>query len=191
MDPAVQIFQSIFQPGLILFPCHAVHSGRSLTFQTVIAVPQPIDTHMVKQCREPFLFVLPRSLAHTTVVHLLDRLTIARHCQLLPTLCWLGVRFHVVLLSQRPSLRNLRLPRLHESCSAASQVVRLCSTPRPRSCTDCAFGFPCRSGCWLAPDAGEVSRFSRVQFLDVLMALGLRRICGELAISFPSVWPSR
>ena len=35
--------------------------------------------------------------------------------------------------------------------------------------------FPCRSGGWLAPDAGEVSRFSRVQFLDVLMALGLRR----------------
>lgn len=37
------------------------------------------------------------------------------------------------------------------------------------------FGFPCRSGGWLAPDTGEVSRFSRVQFLDVLMALGLRR----------------
>src|SRR6266498_4317510 len=29
-------------------------------------------------------------------------------------------------------------------------------------CTDCAFGFPCRSGCRLAPDADEVSRFSRV-----------------------------
>jgi hypothetical protein len=26
-----------------------------------------------------------------------------------------------------------------------------------RSCTDCAFGFPCRSGGWLAPDAGEAS----------------------------------
>jgi len=35
--------------------------------------------------------------------------------------------------------------------------------------------FPCRSAGWLAPDAGEVSRFSRVQFLDVLLALGLRR----------------
>ena len=42
-----------------------------------------------------------------------------------------------------------------------------------------------------APEAGEVSRFSRVQFLDVLMALGLRRICKELALSFPSVLPSR
>lgn len=34
---------------------------------------------------------------------------------------------------------------------------------------------------WLS-DAGEVSRFSRVQFLDVLMALGLRRVRGRLAI---------
>jgi hypothetical protein len=42
-----------------------------------------------------------------------------------------------------------------------------------------------------APEAGEVSRFSRVQFLDVLMALGLRRICRKLALSFPSVLPSR
>jgi len=34
-------------------------------------------------------------------------------------------------------------------------------------------------------DVGEVSRFSRVQFLDVRMALGLRRACGKLALSFP------
>jgi len=40
-------------------------------------------------------------------------------------------------------------------------------------------------------DASEVSRFSRVQFLDVRMALGLRRACRELALSFPPVWPSR
>jgi hypothetical protein len=41
------------------------------------------------------------------------------------------------------------------------------------------------------PDAGEVSRFSRVQFLDVRMALGLRRAWRKLAVSLPSVWPSR
>jgi len=44
---------------------------------------------------------------------------------------------------------------------------------------------------WLAPDASEVSRFSRVQFSDVLMALGLRRACEELAFASPPVWPSR
>ncbi len=65
VDPAMQIFQSILQPGLILFPCHAVHSGRRLTFESVIAVPQQVDRHMVEQCGELFLFVLPRSLAHT------------------------------------------------------------------------------------------------------------------------------
>src|ERR1022692_5252251 len=36
VDPAMQIFESILQPGLILFPCHAVHSGRRLTFKSVI-----------------------------------------------------------------------------------------------------------------------------------------------------------
>jgi hypothetical protein len=40
-------------------------------------------------------------------------------------------------------------------------------------------------------DAREVSRFSRVQFLDVRTALGLRRACRQLALSFPAVWPSR
>ena len=40
-------------------------------------------------------------------------------------------------------------------------------------------------------DAGEVSRFSRVQFLDVRTALGLRRTGEELAFSLLSVWPSR
>ena len=43
---------------------------------------------------------------------------------------------------------------------------------------------------WLL-DTGEVSRFSRVQFLDVRTALGLRRACRGLAFSPPSVWPSR
>jgi hypothetical protein len=40
-------------------------------------------------------------------------------------------------------------------------------------------------------DAREVSRFSRVQFLDVRMALGLRRAQRRLALSPPPVWPSR
>jgi hypothetical protein len=65
VDPAVKVVESIFQPGLILLPCDAIHSGRGFTFQTVIAVPQQIDIHMMKQCGEPFLLVLPRSFAHT------------------------------------------------------------------------------------------------------------------------------
>jgi hypothetical protein len=65
VHPAVQIFESIFQPGFILSPGHAVHSGRGSTFQAVEAFPQQVDVHMVEQGREPFLFVLPRSFAHT------------------------------------------------------------------------------------------------------------------------------
>jgi hypothetical protein len=40
-------------------------------------------------------------------------------------------------------------------------------------------------------NAREVSRFSRVQFLDVRLALGLRRTCRGLAILSPPVLPSR
>jgi hypothetical protein len=116
---AVQIFQSIFHARLILFPCHSVHSRRCFTFQSVIAFPQQIDAHMVKQGGEPFLLVLSRSFAHTIqpLVHPFS------------TLRWLVVRLHDVLLGQRPSLRTLRLPRFHEVCSDASRVLRLCSTP--------------------------------------------------------------
>jgi len=39
VDPAMQIFQSIFRPGLVRSPCHAVHPRRSLTFKSVIALP--------------------------------------------------------------------------------------------------------------------------------------------------------
>ncbi len=86
------------------------------------------------------LFVLPRSLAHTMYP--------LGHP--FPTLSWLFVGFHV-LRSHRPSLHRLRRRCFHRLCSAASQVLRRCSTPSLRSCTDCAFGFPCRSGGWLAP----------------------------------------
>jgi len=40
-------------------------------------------------------------------------------------------------------------------------------------------------------DTNEVSRFSRVQFLDVRMALGLRRVRCGLALSPTAMWPSR
>jgi hypothetical protein len=102
------------------------------------------------------------------------------------------VRHHSVLLGHRPSLHRLRRQYRNRPCSAASSVLCRCSTPRPRACPDCAFGFPGRPDSLLRPsDVGEVSRFSRVQFLDVRTALGLRRACRKLAMSFPSVWPSR
>ena len=43
----------------------------------------------------------------------------------------------------------------------------------------------------VAPDASEVSRFSRVQFLDVRTAHGLRWACPGLAISSAAMLHSR
>src|SRR6266576_2979490 len=136
---------------------------------------------MVEQGREPFRFVLPRSFAHT----------IQSLGHPFSTLCWLVVRLHDVLLGQGPSLRNLRLPlpRVLFGCFVGT-------TPLFDSSLACLHGLcfwlpvPIRWAGW-PPDASEVSRFSRVQFSDVLMALGLRRACVELALASPTVWPSR
>jgi hypothetical protein len=40
VNPAVQIDESILQPGFILLPRHAVYSGRSLTLERVEAVAE-------------------------------------------------------------------------------------------------------------------------------------------------------
>ena len=64
----------------------------------------------------------------------------------LPALGWFSVRFHDVLLGHGPFLHFLRRRCFHRLCSAASQVLCPCSTPRRRACPDCAFGFPVRSG---------------------------------------------
>ena len=69
----------------------------------------------------------------------------------LPALGRLSVRFHDVLLGHRPSLRHLRRRPFPPPCSAASQVLCPCSTPRRCPCLDCAFGFPDRSGCPVGP----------------------------------------
>ena len=53
------------------------------------------------------------------------------------------------LVSGLPSATSAS--RFRESCSAASLVIRPCSTPHWRACTDCAFGFPCRSGGLVGP----------------------------------------
>src|SRR5258706_12424 len=38
VDPAVQVGKPTLQPGLILFPCDAIHSRRGLTLQHVKAI---------------------------------------------------------------------------------------------------------------------------------------------------------
>src|SRR5260370_35114017 len=67
---------------------------------------------MVQQSGEPFLLVLPRSLAHTTQ-------SLGHLC---PALCRLGAGFPDVLLGLGPSLHHLRCHCLLPLCSAAFHV---------------------------------------------------------------------
>src|ERR1043166_9182857 len=48
VNPAVQIGEPTFQPGLILLPSDAVHSWCGLALQSVKAVPEQRDRQMVK-----------------------------------------------------------------------------------------------------------------------------------------------
>ena len=90
----------------------------------------------MEQSSEPLLLVLPCSFPHT--------LQSLGHP--LPALGRSSVRFHDVLLGHGPFLHHLRRWCSHQPCSAASQVVCPCSTPRRCACLDYAFGFPVRSG---------------------------------------------
>src|SRR5215831_7297358 len=96
--PAVQIGEPIFQPDLVLVPCDAVHSRRSLTLQSVKAVPEQRDRQMVKQGGELHLLPFPCCLTHTRQP--LGHTSLA--------LCRERAGLMSVLLDQRPSLLTLR-----------------------------------------------------------------------------------
>src|SRR5262249_50012643 len=95
----------------------------------------------MEQSSEPLVLISPCSFPHTmqSLGHPL------------PALGRSSVRFHDVLLGHGPSLHHLRHRRFHRPCSAASQVLCPCSTPRWCAGSDCAFGFPCWSGHRLSP----------------------------------------
>jgi len=107
------------------------------------------------------------------------------------TLCWFRVRFHVF-----SSVTGL--PSTTSACPVSTALVRrlrwyyarvrLLPLVHARICLLASRAVP---GLVDRPDAGEVSRFSRVQFLDVLLALGLRRAKRILALAHPPLLPSR
>src|SRR6202171_1755960 len=98
MHPAVQIDEPILQPGFILLPPHAVHSGRSSALKRREAVPEQIEAQMVEQSGEPFLLPFPCCFSHT----------VQSLGHALPALCRVHVRRNDVLLRLCPSLPNLR-----------------------------------------------------------------------------------
>ena len=65
VNPAVQIGKPILQPGLILFPGHAVHSRCSLSLQSEKTVSKQINGQMVEQSSEPFLSPFLSCFPHT------------------------------------------------------------------------------------------------------------------------------
>jgi hypothetical protein len=65
MHTAVQVGKPTFHSRLILLPRDFIHPGRSLPLQRVEAVPQQIDSQMVKQGREPFLLPCLCCFTHT------------------------------------------------------------------------------------------------------------------------------
>ncbi len=65
MEAPVQVAQPPLQAFSILFPRHAVHSGRCLSFQAVVALPEQFDRHMVQQgCELQLPVLLCRFRAH-------------------------------------------------------------------------------------------------------------------------------
>ena len=53
MDSAMQVRQPRLEVRLVLLPRHAIHSGRSVPLERVVAVPQQIDRDVVEQRGEP------------------------------------------------------------------------------------------------------------------------------------------
>src|SRR6266851_2550282 len=136
---------------------------------------------MMEQSGEPLLLVFPCSFPHTT----------QSLGHPFPALCQACVRFHDVLLGQGPSLHHLRrqvFPGLVRQLRRYYAPVRLLAGVPARIALLASRTGP---GTGRPPDADEVSRFSRVQFLDVRTALGLRRAWRQLAFALPPVWPSR
>src|SRR5262245_3430014 len=101
MDSAVKISDPAFQSGLVCLPRHAIYARRSLSLESVKAVPEQSDCEMVEQSGEPFLLPFSCCLPYTaqSLGHSF------------PALCRARVGLTDVLLGPRPSLPNLRRGR--------------------------------------------------------------------------------
>src|ERR1700728_6414 len=117
MDLAMKVHQLLIQVCLVLFPRHAIDSGRGLSLQGVVAVPQQSDGNVVEQRGKPRPLVFTCCLTHTgQVAHLAD-----------PALSPGRDRLPDVLLGRLPSLRALRrrLPTVVRTLRQYYATVRL------------------------------------------------------------------
>src|SRR5215813_12027761 len=123
MDPPVQVAQLRLQVSSIFFPCHPIHSRCSPLLQAVITFPEQIGGYMVQQGGKPYFPVSLDCCSHT----------VQPAWPVFPTRCSAWVRLSHVLLGQ-PPFPPQPPPTVARFCSAASQVLRGCTTPRYRAC---------------------------------------------------------
>src|SRR5215469_1587900 len=180
VNSAVQIDKPTFQPSLIPLPSDAVHSRRGLSLQSVKAIPEQSDCHMVKQRGELHLLPFPCGLTHTRQPR--------GHARL--ALCRVRAELMSVLLDQRPSLLTLRRRRL----PAFVRVIhRYCTAVRLLK--DVHAG---RTALAFTRRPVAILRFRHLRGLPVLVhgisrrawGLRLRRVAQQLALSLLFVWPS-
>src|SRR3954447_4488681 len=179
MYSAVQVGQPPGQPGFLLLPRHAVHTGRSLPLEGIVAVAQQIEREMVEQSRELLLFSFLRCLTHADQP--------LGHTN--PALCRVRGGWAGVLLGPRASLPYLRRPltAVVRQVHRYYHVVRLLEGVQGGR-RALRFLLPI---CW-----SMIHRYLRG--LPVLVqkvsrrawVLRLRRVDGKLALAFPAVWPS-
>src|SRR5580700_2764373 len=117
MDSAMKILQLLIQGRFVLVPRHTIDSGRRISLQGAVAVPQQIDSNVVEQRGEPRPLVLTCCLTHTKqVAQLAD-----------PALSPGRGRLSDVLLGRLPSLHALRwrLPAVVRTLRRYYATVRL------------------------------------------------------------------
>src|ERR1700677_566974 len=179
MDSAMKILQLLIQGRFVLVPRHTIDSGRRISLQGVVAVPQQIDSNVVEQRGEPRPLVLTCCLTHTKqVAQLAD-----------PALSPGRGRLSDVLLGRLPSLHALRwrLPTVVRTLRRYYATVRLPTYVHvglpAHSLLQPARAFFCCGRRWGLPVlARGVSMHAR--------GLRLRRVLRMLAIAHPSVLPS-
>src|SRR5713101_4920234 len=155
VNPAVQIGKPTLQPGLILFPSHAIHPGRSLPLQRVKAVPEQIHAQMVEQSRESVPSPFPSRLTHTaqSLGTPVSR-SVSGEC---------GAMFSLARALPSPISAEV-CPSLFDRFTGT--MARSDSSATCRSAVR-LFAFSDRSRSWLDREVPEVSRFSCMLFLSV------------------------
>src|SRR6266849_8349078 len=179
MDSSLQVDDVRLQVSSIVLPRHPVHPRSRLFLEAVVALPEQVDCHVVKQRGEPRLPVLPCCLAQA--VQPAGPASLAR--------CPVRVRLSRVLLGRRPSLHSLlgRSPAFVRLLRWLYAAVRLPAVVHVGLIAHRVLPPAC---CPSAPGGNGVSRFSRMEFLCMPGVLRLRRAATHSPVARIALLPS-